>query len=57
MRQKTYGTIFYPSLTKTVRFLIVILTDIKGAIKEAGKEKEWKKIRKNKTEENKRQEK
>jgi hypothetical protein len=57
MRQQTYGTVFYPPLTKTIRFFIVTLIDIKDAIKKAGKENEWKKIRNNTTKENKRQEK
>jgi hypothetical protein len=51
MRQQTYGTVFYPPLTKTIRSFIVTLTDIKDAIKKSGKEKEWKNIRRNTTNE------
>jgi len=40
MRQQTYSTVFYAPLTKTIRCFIVTLTDIKDAIKKAGKEKE-----------------
>jgi len=57
MRQQTYGKIFYPPLTKTIMVFILTLTDIKDAIKKAGKEKKLKKIRRNTTKENKRQEK
>jgi hypothetical protein len=56
MRQQTYGTIFYPPLTNNYVF-VVTLIDIKNAIKKTGKEKERKKIRRNTTKENKRQEK
>ena len=38
-------------------FFIVTLTDTKDAIKKTEKEKEWTKVRRNKTKENERQEK
>jgi hypothetical protein len=34
MRQQTYGTVFYPSLTKTQVFIVTV-TDMKNAIMKA----------------------